>query len=165
MNKLKFTAGEQPGTYVISSAVSEEDILLMANSIARRRLSKGVALTSPTATRLYIQTLVQTKEHEVFGVIFMDNQNKVIVAEELFRGTIDSASVYPREVVKRTLELNSAALIFYHNHPSGEPEPSRNDRSLTERLIAALRLVDVRVLDHIVACSEGTVSFAERGYL
>lgn len=137
----------------------------MANSIVRNRLRKGRSLTSATATKLYIQNLVQTKEHEVFGVIFMDNQHKIIAEEEMFRGTIDAASVYPREVVKRSLDLNAAALILYHNHPSGMPEPSRNDRSLTERLVAALSLIEVRILDHIVAGSEGTVSFAERGYL
>ena len=101
----------------------------------------------------------------MFGAIFLDNRHRVIGLEELFRGTIDGTSVHPRVVVQRALELNAAATIVFHNHPSGEPEPSQADRSLTRRLQEALALVDVRVLDHVVVGSQGTVSFAERGLL
>jgi DNA repair protein RadC len=165
MEKSKFSVGDQQGTYVVNDVLTDDDILKMANEIACRQLQKGRELTSVTATRSYLQTLNQCKEHEVFGVIFLDQQHRVIAAEEMFRGTINSASVYPREVVKRALVLNCAALIAYHNHPSGSPEPSSSDRSLTVQLVAALNLVDIKVLDHIVVGTEGTVSFAALGYL
>jgi DNA repair protein RadC len=104
-------------------------------------------------------------EHEVFGCLFLDNQHAVIAAEDLFRGTIDGASVYPREVVKRALALNAAAVILYHNHPSGVSEPSQSDQRLTQRLKAALGTVDIRVLDHFVVGRAEALSFAERGLL
>ena len=101
----------------------------------------------------------------LFLVLFLDNQNQLLASEEMFRGTINAASVYPREIVKAALQHNAAAVILAHNHPSGEPEPSLADRSLTERLLAALSLVDIRVLDHLVIGGSNTVSFAERGWL
>jgi DNA repair protein RadC len=101
----------------------------------------------------------------VFAVLFLDNQHRLIEYVELFRGTIDAAAVYPREVVKETLSRNAAAVIFAHNHPSGSVEASQADRMLTDRLKQALALVDVRVLDHIIVAGNATVSFAERGWL
>ncbi len=112
-----------------------------------------------------MQALLADYEHEVFALLMLDSRHRVIVFEELFRGTLDGASVYPREVVKLALEHNAAALILVHNHPSGDPEPSMADRNLTTKLQDALNLVGVRTLDHIVVGNEGCVSLAELGYL
>lgn len=161
----KFKAGESPGTYVLTEPATAEEILAMANRLARSRLSKGKALTSPSLTYSCLQTLLQEYEHEVFAILFLDSQHRVIKFEELFRGTLDGASVYPREVVKAALACNAAAVILVHNHPSGLPEPSRADRSLTERLQTALNVVEICVLDHLVIGTEGRVSMAERGWL
>lgn len=120
-------------------------------------------LTSPSRTREYLHSRLRGHGHEVFACIFLDNRHRVIVYEELFRGTIDGASVYPREVVKRSLAHNAAAVILAHNHPSGVAEPSTSDVAITRRLKEALGLVDVRVLDHVVVGDGTTVSLAERG--
>lgn len=125
----------------------------------------GQALASPEETRAFLRLKLRRRKAEVFGAIFLDNRHRVLGVEELFHGTIDGTSVHPRVVVQRALELNAGATIVFHNHPSGEPEPSQADRSLTRRLQEALALVDVRVLDHVVVGSQGTVSFAERGWL
>ncbi len=124
----------------------------------------GVALTSPCATRDYLQVLLSDSEHEVFYAIWLNSQNQVIHAGEMFRGTIDGAAVYPREIVKEALAYNAARVIFAHNHPSGSGEPSLADKHITERLVEALKLVDVQVLDHLVI-GQAIVSFAERGML
>ncbi|MEZ8170224.1 JAB domain-containing protein, partial [Vibrio sp. FF266] len=102
---------------------------------------------------------------EVFGVIFLDSQHRVLRTKEMFNGTIDTASVYPREVVKESLATNAIAVIFYHNHPSGDATPSQADRRITRRLTDALALVDIRVLDHFVVSFEDVVSFVERGWI
>ncbi len=128
-------------------------------------LYRGDAFTSPATTRRYLSARLRAYQHEVFACLFLDNQNRLIQFEELFTGTIDGASVYPREVVKRVLELNAAAVIFAHNHPSGVAEPSQSDCHITRRLQSALELIDVRVLDHIVVGDGEVVSMAERGYL
>lgn len=137
--------------------------------IARRYLTttveRGKSLTSPEATAQFLRARLRPYSYEVFAALFLDNRHRVIGFEELFRGTIDAASVYPREVVKRALDLHAAALIFTHNHPSGVAEPSASDKALTQRLKAALALVDIRTLDHIVVGDHATVSFAERGWL
>jgi len=159
MRYHKLKAGECPGTYVVTEPVTEQDLLRIANQIARKRLAKGTAITSTT------ETLLQDREHEVFGALFLDSQHRVLAFEELFRGTLDSASIYPREVVKRALLLNSGAIIAVHNHPSGDPEPSQSDRLFTQALKEALALVDVRLLDHLVVGAEGVVSLAERNLL
>ena len=122
-------------------------------------------LDSPDAVRDYLQLLLADRPHEVFTVVFLDAQHRVLQAVEMFRGTIDQASVYPREVVKTALQHNAAAVIFSHNHPSGNSEPSQADKLLTQRLKEALALVDVRTLDHIVVGGEATTSFAERGLI
>lgn len=137
--------------------------------IARRVLAEGLperhALSDPAATRRYLSAWLRDRDREVFAALFLDSQHRILSAEELSQGTLDAASVYPREVVKRALGLRAAAVIFAHNHPSGVCEPSSADRLLTERLKQALALVDVRVLDHFVV-GEGTpTSFAERGWL
>ncbi len=117
------------------------------------------------AVKEYLRAKLAGFEHEVFAVLFMDTQHRLIEYAEMFRGTIDGASVYPRELVKEALRLNAAAVIVSHNHPSGNPEPSGADRTLTQRLKEALGLVDVRVLDHIIVAGTDTTSFAERGLI
>jgi len=123
------------------------------------------ALTSSELTRQYLRAKLRHYEHEVFACLYLDNQHRVVKLEELFSGTIDGAAVYPREVVKRCLHNNAAAVIFAHNHPSGIAEPSQADIGITQRLKAALNTIDVRVLDHIVVGRCEAVSFAERGLL
>jgi len=137
--------------------------------LARRHLGetlvRGEALSDPATTRRYLAAHLRDYPHEVFGCLFLDNRHRVIEFEELFRGTINGASVHPREVVRRALAHNAAAVILAHNHPSGVAEPSEADRQLTQRLSEALALVDVRVLDHIVIGDGETVAFAERGWI
>ena len=165
MPSNKFKAGETQGTYVLTEPVTTEEILAMANRLARAQVTKGKALTSPSLTYSCLQTLLQGYEREVFAILFLDSQHRVIKFEELFQGTLDAASIYPREVVKAALASNAAAVILVHNHPSGLPEPSRADRSLTQTLQTALGVVDIRVLDHLVIGTEGRVSMAERGWI
>lgn len=137
--------------------------------IGRRHLQEGMergeSLTSASITREYLIAQLRDRQQEQFACLFLDSQHRVIDFEILFHGTIDSASVYPREVVKRCLQLNAAAVIFAHNHPSGVAEPSQADERITARLVAALALVDIRVLDHFVVGDGQLVSFAERGLL
>lgn len=129
------------------------------------RLAKSDVLTSPGDTRRFLEARLKGKPHEVFACLYLDNRHRVICYEELFHGTIDGASVHPREVVRRALRHNAAAIIVTHNHPSGVAEPSRADRALTRRLQEAASLIDVRLLDHVVVGDGETVSFAERGWL
>lgn len=128
-------------------------------------LEQGEVLTSPKKTHAYLAARLRDYEHEVFGCLYLDNRHSVIRFEALFRGTIDGASVHTREVVKQALKYNAAAVIFTHNHPSGIAEPSSADEALTRRLIDALKLVDIRVLDHIIVGNGCSFSFAERGLL
>ena len=134
----KLIAGEIPGTYLVTELINEEDLLTIANQIARQKLAKGEAITDKHLAQQALQTLLQSREHEVFAILFLDNQHRILAYEELFRGTLSSASVYPREVVKRALALNAAALMLVHNHPSGHPEPSRADIEITQRLQRAI---------------------------
>ncbi|WP_432415354.1 RadC family protein [Chromohalobacter israelensis] len=165
MTHRKLIAGEVAGTYHVTEAVTEGELLQIAKRLARRRLAKGRKITQPSSAFEYLQVLMQDYEHEVFSALFLDSQHRVIRFEELFRGTLDAASVYPREVVKLALACNAAALILVHNHPSGDPAPSDADRRITQRLKEALGLVEIRVIDHVVVGSEGCESFAELGYL
>jgi DNA repair protein RadC len=148
--------------------ISNDDAIIeSALKILESRISYSSAsppLTSPQASKDYVRLQLATFEHEVFACVFMDNRNRVITFEKLFRGTIDGASVYPREVVKACLSHNAAAVILAHNHPSGVAEPSQADIRITERLKKALALVDIRVLDHLIV-GEEVISFAERGLL
>ena len=142
---------------------------MAARELVRRALAETMCerdmLASPAAVRDYLRIMLAQRDHEVFMVLFLDAQNRVIAPEEMFRGTLTQTSVYPREVVKRALSLNAAAVILAHNHPSGVAEPSRADEFLTESLRSALALVDIRVLDHIVIAGSNATSFAERGLL
>ncbi|ODM57001.1 DNA repair protein RadC [Vibrio harveyi] len=162
---MSFELNETTGKYIVTGELSDEQIVEMANEISRNKFSKGQFLTSPSESREYLQNLYQGYEREVFVVVFLDNQHRVITSEEMFVGTINASSVYPREVVKTALKHNAASLVAVHNHPSGDPEPSQADRRITRRLIDALSLVDIRVLDHIVVGTEGSTSFAERGWI
>jgi DNA repair protein RadC len=149
-------------------AISNDDAIIeSALKILESRIlynSDSIPMNSPQASKDFVKLKLATYEHEVFACLFLDNRNRLIVFDELFRGTIDGASVYPREVVKACLSHNAAAVIFAHNHPSGATEPSQADIAITERLRKALALIDVRVLDHLIVGDEVT-SFAERGLL
>ena len=155
-----------PVEYVQPQVASK---LRAATELVRRSFAESMqqrdVLGSPAAVRDFLRITLARRDHEVFMALFLDAQNRVIAPEELFRGTLTQTSVYPREVVKRSLVHNAAAVIFCHNHPSGVAEPSQADRWLTEQLKAALALVDVKVLDHFIVAGNGVVSFAERGLL
>ncbi|BDX18361.1 DNA repair protein RadC [Halopseudomonas aestusnigri] len=153
-------AGLGPAKYAHLQAVLE-----MGRRHLFEDLKRGDALTSPGTVRQFLRSRLAALPHEVFACLFLDSQHRVIAFEELFRGTIDSASVYPREVLKRALALNAAALILTHNHPSGVAEPSQADLQLTRRLRDSLALLDIRVLDHLVIGDGEPVSMAERGLL
>lgn len=140
-------------------------VLEMAKRHLAEHLTREQAFTDIDTVRHFLTAQLRHLRHEVFAALFLDNQHRLLHYEELFSGTIDGASVYPREVVRKVLEYNAAAVIFAHNHPSGVAEPSRADRHITGQLQQALALVDVRVLDHFVVGEGEIVSFAERGWL
>lgn len=142
-----------------------ESLVRRALAALDAQLRSVTPLTSPQAVRDYLRLRLVSLEHEVFAVLFLDAQNRLIAYEELFRGTLTQTSVYPREIVKAALKHNAAGLILAHNHPSGVAEPSLQDQALTRTLAEALALVDVRVMDHFVVAGGGTVSFAERGLI
>ena len=143
----------------------KESVIKLALSVLAERHRAGRALGSPEQTRSFLRLKLVDRKHEVFGVLFLDNRHRVIQVAEMFQGTIDGASVHPRVVVQRALEVNAAAVVFFHNHPSGVAEPSHADEAITRRLRDALALVDVRVLDHFVVAAGESVSFAERGLI
>jgi DNA repair protein RadC len=147
-------------TYAQLQAVTE-----MARRHLAEELERGEAMSDPGRVRRFLSARLRDLPHEVFACLYLDNRHRVIQYEELFRGTIDGASVPPREVVKAALGRNAAAVIFAHNHPSGVAEPSDADQRITRRLRDALSLVDIRVLDHFVVGDGMAVSFAERGLL
>jgi DNA repair protein RadC len=148
----------------VREATSEE-IVRAAQAVLQRRVRRGVQMSAPRACREFLELRLGPRDHEVFAVLFLDNRNRLIEYVELFRGTIDGASVHPREVVKEALVRNAAAVILAHNHPSGVAEPSQADELITRRLKEALALIDVRVLDHLVVGAGTTASFVERGLL
>ncbi|WP_405118262.1 DNA repair protein RadC [Pseudomonas leptonychotis] len=153
---------DDQGRYLPATA---EQILEEARRVIDLKTQRGEAFTSPELVKEYLITKLAGFEHEVFAALFLDAKHQLIQYVEMFRGSIDSASVYPREVVKEALHCNAAAVIFAHNHPSGNPEPSQADKTLTQRLKEALTLVEVRSLDHIVVGGRQTVSFAELGLI
>jgi DNA repair protein RadC len=144
---------------------SPEEILNAARAVLARRVRRGTQLTSPKLVRDFLTLKLGALEYEVFCCAYLDNRHRLIEFVELFRGTIDGASVHPREVVKQALQLNAAAVIFAHPHPSGIAEPSQADELITRRLRESLALVDIRVLDHLIVAGGDVVSFAERGLL
>ncbi len=145
--------------------VQLQAVLEMSRRALKEELQRGDVLNSPRAVRDYLQLLLGGRDQEVFLVLFLDTQHRVIASEELFHGTLGQTSVYPREVVKRALAHNAAAVILAHNHPSGVAEPSQSDQLLTDALKQALSLVDVRVLDHFIVAVGQTLSFAEKGLI
>jgi DNA repair protein RadC len=140
-------------------------VLELARRSMARQLQQRALFDTPARVKEYLRLELMHREHEVFAVLFLDAQHQLLKMEEMFRGTLAQTSVYPREVVKRALAINAAAVVFAHNHPSGAAEPSRADEFLTQTLKSALALVDVRVLDHLVVGHHEVVSFAERGLL
>jgi DNA repair protein RadC len=140
-------------------------VLELARRAMAERLKERAVFDSPGAVKEYLQMHIGSRPYEVFAVLFLDAQHRLIVLEELFRGTLAQTSVYPREVVMRALHHNAAAVVLSHNHPSGSIEPSRADESLTQTLRAALSLIDVRVLDHVIVSAGQSFSMAEKGLL
>jgi DNA repair protein RadC len=163
----KQVRSEAAVAYLPSKVDNEDSIINQALEILERRmrLVEPLVMASPRETAKYCRLRFGSLEHEVFAIMHLDNRHRLIECQELFRGTIDGASVFPREVVKEVLARNTAAVILVHNHPSGVTEPSRADENITTRLRDALALIDVRVLDHIIATHAGHVSFAERGLI
>ena len=157
---LRETPGLGPAKYAQLVAAVE-----MGRRHLGAALARGAVLESTADTKAYLQSCLRDLPHEVFCCLFLDNRHRVLAFEELFRGTLNGTAVYPREVVKRALAHNAAAVILVHNHPSGVSEPSRADETLTARLKEALTLVDVRLLDHLVVGDGEMVSFSERGML
>ena len=140
-------------------------VLEMSRRHLQEKMLKGDALEDPEATRQFLLVKLRDYDHEVFAALLLDNKHQVISFKELFHGTLDGASVYPREVVKLVLQQNAAAVIFAHNHPSGNSTPSSADRQITLKLKDALAMIDVRVLDHFIVGDDGGFSFAEHGLI
>lgn len=157
------TLYEKRGRRYVQAGISS--VCEAAAGYLAQPLKRGPVLGNPRATREFLRTRIGTLEHEVFALMMLNNRHGLIEFVELFRGTIDGASVHPREVVKTALAHNAAAVILAHNHPSGNAEPSQADEMLTERVRDALALIDVRVLDHMVIAQDQVVSFVERGLL
>ena len=145
--------------------VEKQSVITLAMKVLAIKHRAGRSLSKPEETRSYLRLRLADYRNEVFGCLFLDNRHRIIAVRELFQGTIDGASVHPRVVVQQAMEVNAAAMVFFHNHPSGVAEPSRADEMLTRRLSEALALVDVRVLDHFVVSGGESVSFAERGLI
>ncbi|MCL2893564.1 RadC family protein [Brenneria tiliae] len=154
------TKGVGISKYAQLKAVAE-----LSRRLFSSRLAKENAMLSPEITGQYLQLLLSRQEREVFLVMFLDNQHRVIRHQEMFAGTIDCVEVHPREIVREALKSNAAALILAHNHPSGKAEPSQADRAITEQIIKACLLLEIRVLDHLVIGHGEYVSFAERGWI
>ena len=153
---------EANGAYRPATA---SEVLQRARNLLSHRVRRGASMSSPEAAKDYLRLHIGALEHEVFAIVFLDVQNRLIALKEMFRGSVAQTTVYPREVIKEALTLNAAAVILAHNHPSGLAEPSRADETLTQSLQAALRFIDVRVLDHFVVAGAEVVSFAERGLI
>lgn len=145
--------------------VQSQAVLEMARRALQEEIIRGDSLNSPQKVRDYLKLTLRNRPQEIFLVLFLDTQHRMIAAEEMFRGTLTQTSVYPREIVKRALFHNAAAVIFAHNHPSGIAEPSQADQLLTETLKQALALIDVRALDHFIVAATQCISLAERGML
>lgn len=143
-------------------SLAGDALIEAARTCILEKFSDGFAIKCPADTEKYLQIALAGYEHEVFAVLFLDNRHRVLHFEEMFRGTVDGTSVYPREVVKEALRVNAAAVILAHNHPSGVAEPSQADERITQRLKAALELVDIRLLDHLI-CGSSVTSMASRG--
>ncbi|MEA9753725.1 DNA repair protein RadC [Xanthomonas campestris pv. raphani] len=144
--------------------MDEEGILLAAANILEQRLQRQGRIHSPDQAGDYLVARCAHLNHEVFGVVFLDTKHHILATEHLFFGTVDGCEIHPRVVAQRALELNAVAVILFHNHPSGNPEPSEADRKVTQRLQEALGLLDIRVLDHLVIGGQQHISLAARGW-
>ncbi len=160
-----FKCTEQSGYYTVNQPVSEQQIIDFAKQIISNRFLHGKSITSPSEAIEFLQLRLATRQREVFAVVFLSNKNEVITYEELFQGTNDQTAVFPREILKRALFYNASAVVLSHNHPSGHPEPSQADISITDKIKTALELIDVRTLDHIIVGGTKNFSMAEKGYL
>ncbi|MEQ4511301.1 MAG: DNA repair protein RadC [Dickeya sp.] len=149
----------------ISKYAQLQAVAELARRLFSSHLAREDAMLNPDVTQQYLQLLLAHQEREVFLVMFLDNQHRVICHQEMFAGTISRVEVHPREIVREALKVNAAALILAHNHPSGQAEPSQADRSITEKIVQACQLMEIRVLDHLVIGRGEYVSFAERGWL
>jgi DNA repair protein RadC len=157
---------QTPTPYSAASTIDEDALIANAVAILQRRLSNAqIKLTSSQTTIDFVTLTLAPLRNEAFHCLFLNNQHQLIASEQLFTGTIDGCTVYPREVVKKVLAHNAAAVIFAHNHPSGDAEPSSADMAITNKLKTALNTIDVRVLDHIVVGNTTHVSFAEKGLI
>jgi len=163
--KIPHFIADNNGKYKATRALTEKQIFSAAKAILKKQFIKGQSITNPNMVKKHLMLQYANYEHEVFICIFLDNQHRIIKEVEMFRGTIDGASVYPREVVKKALELNAAAVIFSHNHPSGIPDPSQADKNITEKLQSALGLIEIRVLDHFIIGGVCLYSFSEHGLI
>ena len=157
-----FTSGFVRETAEGYTSVSDNAVIDTALELLSRRVAKGPLLASPRAVKDYLRLRFADLQHEVFCLLYVDKRHRLIACEDLFRGTIDGASVHPREVVKGALRHNAATVLCAHNHPSGTPEPSQADELITSRLKSALEIVDIRLLDHIIIGDGVSVSLAER---
>lgn len=144
---------------------SPDSILTAARDVALQRMAKGISLESPNAVRECLPALLGGYRHERFGVLFLDSQNHLIAYEEMFRGTLSSAAIYPREIAQAALGHHAASVILAHNHPSGSLRPSQADIQITQQIRDALGLLEIKVTDHFIATGTGTVSMAEKGLL
>lgn len=149
----------------VAKYVQLQAILEMSNRYLSETLSKGDVMTNPNQTRMYLSNRLRDRDRETFLILYLDSQHQVILDEILFEGTINAASIYPREIVKRALFHNAAAIIVAHNHPSGIAEPSRADENVTSRIAESLSLVDIRLLDHFIVGESTVTSLAERGVI
>ncbi|MDQ6880619.1 MAG: DNA repair protein RadC [Pseudomonadota bacterium] len=169
LSGLLHTTADDMKTFKGLGGTAKRAELIAVLELARRAMAEQLkqreVFSSPGAVKHYLQLHLAAKAHEVFAVLFLDAQNRLLAMEELFRGTLTQTSVYPREVVLRALNLGAAAVVLAHNHPSGTVQPSRADEALTQTLKAALALVDVRVLDHVIVAQGEALSMAEKGLL
>jgi len=160
-----FQTAERPEEYRVIRPVTLDEVYEFVRQELEKRFFREDALTSPADTKRYLIAELAREEREIFAALFLNTRHNPIAFERLFFGTINGCSIHPREVVKRALHYNAAAVIFAHNHPSGVAEPSSADRRITERLCSALALLDIRVLDHVIVGSGREYSFAEQGLL
>jgi len=155
----------EKGLYQAFGPITSDDIIRTATAILQENLTRGDALATPEDAARFLQMALANEKNEHFAVLFMNNKHQVISFERLFFGTVDGATVHPRIVVQKALEWNAASVILAHNHPSGHSEPSEADRRVTEQLVKALGLIDVRVLDHLVVSQSGWESLSRRGWV
>ena len=153
------------GNYTFKRAVAGDELVTLALEVLRRRHRKGATIMSPEAARRWFRLELADDLEEIFGILWLDNRHRVIEFERMFRGSIAQSSVFPRAIVRSAMAKNAAACMLVHNHPSGVCEPSIADREITDRIVDALKLIDVRVLDHHVVTPTEAMSFSERGYL